>query len=83
MMQEIIATNQKLKDCPFCGGQGYLFRVPLWNGSHGYYGNYDYHVGCMNPGCGVKPWSRGVDDIYHSSDEAINTTIKYWNERRG
>lgn len=81
-MQEIIATNRKLEDCPFCGKPGYLFKDPLWSSGHGYYGNYMYNVGCLNPKCNIKPKTYGIDDIYRSPGEAIDMAIRDWNERR-
>lgn len=79
---EIVITDKKIKECPFCKKPGYVFKEQLWNGSHGYHGCYDYYTGCLNQDCRIKPKTRGVDDIYRSSDEAIDMVINDWNERK-
>lgn len=32
------------KECPFCHDMPILAKDPLWDGSHGYYGNYEYYL---------------------------------------
>ena len=41
------------KECPFCHDVPIVAKDPLWNGSHGYYGNYEYYVACKNGNCKV------------------------------
>ena len=43
-----------LKPCPFCGKKVELIKEPLWHGSHGYYGSYEYVVKCRSPGVPVS-----------------------------
>lgn len=80
-MSETLNSPIKLKKCPFCRGQAYLFRKTFKNRTYGYYGNYEYYVGCNNHRCKVKPRTKEVDDIYDDKDIAIKTVIKFWNER--
>lgn len=80
-MDELLDIERGIEMCPFCGRMGFVFRNRLWSGSHGYHGNYEYFAGCVNKKCKIRPRTRGVDDIYRSSEEAINMVIKDWNER--
>lgn len=38
--------NKELKPCPFCGTVPYIEKIPLWHGSHGYHGCYEYDIHC-------------------------------------
>lgn len=49
MSKEILHTDKDLGVCPFCQQPVNLYRRRLWtDNGHGYYGNYNYEVGCMN-----------------------------------
>ena len=80
-MAEIINPLTTLVECPFCHKPGFLFRDPLWRDGHGYYGNYEYFVGCDNDECNVKPKTRVTNDIYGKKEEAIQEAIRKWNSR--
>ena len=71
----------KLIACP-CGCKDVeLKKIPLWQGSHGYYGCYEFQVKCNNPECG---WSLKVpknDTVYRSEEEAKKNVIAAWNKR--
>lgn len=81
MQRSIINPHTHLQECPFCHEPGFLFKEELWNGSHGYHGNYDYYVGCDNDKCYVRPKTKAIDDIYRDSELAIQESIKRWNNR--
>lgn len=81
MGTEILIIDKELEKCPFCGKTGFAYRKPLWNGSHGYHGNYEYFVGCLNLKCKIRPKTCGIDDIYRCPDEAIEMAVQDWNER--
>lgn len=60
----------KLKPCPFCGGEGFLYDF------HG----TDYRVECINNFC---PASYMIGAVFDSADEAIkvwNTRVKVGDE---
>lgn len=71
----------KLKPCP-CGCKDVeLKKCPLWYGSHGYYGCYEFKIKCNNPKCG---WFLKVpknDTVYRSEEEAKKNVINAWNKR--
>ena len=71
-----------LKPCPFCGSGVFLEKTPLWHGSHGYHEKYEYTICCPNTEeCGCKLNYHGNDDIYRTSEKAIENVIKQWNQR--
>lgn len=74
--------NISLKTCPFCGKEVELKKEPLWNGSHGYFGCYEYVIKCDNPKCqcSINLWQN--DTIYRSDEEAKRNAIKAWNRRK-
>ena len=80
-MAEILNPHTVLSECPFCHEPGFLFRDPLWSDGHGYYGNYEYFVGCDNDECNVKPKTRATNDIYGKKEKAIQEVIRKWNSR--
>lgn len=43
------------KECPFCHNLPDIAKSPLWNGSHGYHGRYNYYIACRNENCKMKP----------------------------
>ena len=70
------------KECPFCHDIPALIKDPLWNGNHGYYGNYEYYVACENKKCKVNPKTKPYNDIYDMAEqECINKSIEDWNTR--
>lgn len=71
--------SEELKPCPFCGEEVKLKKIPLWHGSHGYHGCYEFEIVCKN--CGAKPNYRQNDTIYRNEEEAKTNTIKAWNRR--
>lgn len=80
-MKSIMNLQVRLRKCPFCHKPAYLFKEELWHGSHGYYGNYIYYVGCNNDECNVKPKTIAIDDIYRDTGLAIQESVNRWNER--
>lgn len=82
-MSEILLKQEKLKSCPWCNATPKLIMEPLWNGSHGYYGNYKYFIACRNPKCKINPRSHGCNTIiYKTENQCIDNAIKDWNERK-
>ena len=70
------------KECPFCHGEATIVKDKLWNGSHGYIGNYEYYIACKNEDCFIKPKTKSRDDIYgKSEEECLNNVIRMWNKR--
>lgn len=69
----------KIKNCPFCGSEVELEKVPLWNGSHGYYGCYEYVISCDNCGCSKHLGNNNT--VYYSDKEAKQNAIDNWNMR--
>ena len=47
-MGQIPLIKEMPKECPFCHDIPIVAKDPLWNESHGYYGNYEYYVACKN-----------------------------------
>ena len=81
--KEILLTDKNLGVCPFCQQPVNLYRDRLWtNNGHGYYGNYDYEVGCLNNDCDVQPHTKATEDIYRKPEEAISIAIKRWTDRK-
>jgi Lar family restriction alleviation protein len=78
-MKENKRMKYELKPCPFCGSEVKMTQVPLWHGSHGYHGCYDFTVRCEECGCTLDFYKN--DTIYRSEDEAENNAIKTWNQR--
>ena len=70
-----------LKPCPFCGKKVVLIKEPLWNGSHGYYGCYEYVVKCRNPECQCQVYLGKNDTIYRDDETAQKNAIEAWNRR--
>lgn len=70
----------RLKPCPFCGTKVEMIRKPLWDGSHGYQGCYDFKVICEKCGCTLN--YSYADTVYRTEEEAINNVINTWNERK-
>ena len=70
-----------IKPCPFCGEVPYLEKIPLWNGSHGYHGCYEYDIHCRNPECGCRVNLGKNDTIYNSDGEARLNAVHAWNRR--
>lgn len=68
-----------LKVCPFCGGEAEINKNPLWRGTHGYKGCYEFVAVCKKCGCRVDHIKN--DSIYRSEEEAQENVIKAWNKR--
>lgn len=71
-----------LKPCPFCGQLVYLEKKPLWHGSHGYYGCFEYVIKCNNEKCGCRINLLQNDTVYNTDEEARKNVIKAWNTRK-
>ena len=56
-------------------------KVPLWNGSHGYKGCYEYDIACKNPYCRCRVYLGLNDTVYKSDEKAQREAIKHWNRR--
>ena len=74
--------NISLKTCPFCGKEVELKKEPLWNGSHGYVGCYEYVIQCNDPKCRCSINLGQNDTIYRSDEEAKRNAIRAWNRRK-
>lgn len=71
----------ELKPCPFCGSPVSIVMRPLWQGSHGYQGCYQYDIKCDNPGCRCNIYLGENDTIYRTHEEARRNAIEHWNRR--
>lgn len=71
-----------LKPCPFCGQPVYLEKKPLWQGSHGYPGCFEYVIECNNKECGCRINLLQNDTVYNTDEEARKNVIKAWNTRK-
>ena len=81
-MAQIPFMKEMPKECPWCHQIPAVEEVPLWHGSHGYHGNYEYYVGCKNERCKVRPRTTAYNDIYHGDKQkCIDACIKDWNDR--
>lgn len=69
-----------LKLCPFCGTEVKMLKEPLWHGSHGYRGCFEFSIKCPECGCTVDYTDN--DTVYHSEEEAIANVAKAWNKRK-
>ena len=69
----------ELKPCPFCGEIPYIERKPLWRGSHGYVGRFEYDIHCRKCGCEVP--LPGNNTIYNTDDDARKNAVTAWNRR--
>ena len=72
--------SETLKPCPFCGAEVHIDKNPLWNGSHGYHGCFEYDIHCGKCGCRV-PLPQN-DTIYRSDEVARENAITAWNVRK-
>lgn len=81
LVTKLPAPMPELEPCPFCGGPAQIFKEQLWHNGHGYYGNYDYFIGCQNINCKIQPITRKIDDIYRADKTAIRICINNWNTR--
>ena len=69
-------------DCPFCGKDGTIEKIPLWNGSHGYPDCYDIFIRCSNTMCPIRPKTRSYDTISEKNEhELIKKAVADWNTR--
>lgn len=71
--------SKELKPCPFCGADAEFETIPLWHGSRGYHGCYEFKIRCKK--CGAQPNYPQNDTVYRSTNEAIENVIKAWNRR--
>lgn len=68
-----------IKECPFCGSEVELTKIPLWNGVHGYRDCYRYDIRCEKCGCHRNLGDN--DTIYNTDDVARKNALDKWNER--
>lgn len=69
-----------LKPCPICGEHPELKKESMSRpGGHGYPGHYEYLYRCGY--CKLLDSGAWVNDIYDSSENAINRAKKSWNDR--
>ncbi len=71
--------SEQLKPCPFCGNIPYIEKIPLWHGSHGYYGCFKFDIHCDKCGCTVNLGKNNT--IYTDEKQALNNAINAWNRR--
>lgn len=71
----------ELKPCPFCGSNVKIEKRPLWEGSHGYYGCYEFVIQCPNASCGCRINLKQNDTIYRDENIAEANAIEAWNRR--
>ena len=43
------------RECPFCHSLPDIVINPLWDGTHGYHGKYEYYIACRNNDCKIGP----------------------------
>lgn len=67
----------KVNNCPICGNEPTLKKNEMWEGTHGYYGNYSYLYTCER--CKLVK-SDGITDIYTTPLNAQKLAIKNWNK---
>lgn len=72
-------TTDALNPCPFCGSEVFLEKKPLWSGSHGYHGCYEFEISCKK--CGCRRRLDKNDTIYRSGEEAMKNAVDAWNQR--
>ena len=80
-MRSIINAPCKLKKCPWCKNRPNLYKEALWNGTHGYRGNYTYYIKCDNKMCKINPVTKKYNDVYDKEDSCINNVCNDWNNR--
>lgn len=79
-MSIIMIDPKDIKPCGFCNGKAIIKEKPLWNGSHGYHGCYDYYVECTK--CHItRPGGSFNTIVCDSKEEAIKKAIEHWNKR--
>ena len=71
--------SEKLKPCPFCGSEVIVEKTPLWHGSHGYHGCYEFKIECHECGCRID--LRENNTIYNDEKTARENAIEAWNRR--
>ena len=71
--------KESLKPCPVCNNSVRMNMTALWHDTHGYHGKYSYELKC--PTCGCTWNGCKSDDIYKSSQEAIDFVTHNWNNR--
>jgi hypothetical protein len=72
---------EKLKPCP-CGCKDIeLRKYPLWHGTNGYVGSYEFTIKCSNPNCYWTFNAPKNDTVYRSEEEAKENVINAWNKR--
>ena len=75
------------QECPWCHKVPDIVKKPLWSeiagdGYHGYYGNFEYFIECVNPECKIQPRSKAYNDIYNfDASKCIKSCINDWNTR--
>lgn len=68
--------EEKMKPCPWCGNSGMVVFEPI----RGYNGNHFYYVKCFK--CeATAPKEYKFNDIYQTSEQAVEKAIKAWNKR--
>lgn len=72
-------AETKLKPCPFCREIPYIEKKPLWRGSHGYHGCFEYDIHCEKCECHINLGANTT--IYNSDEEARENAINAWNRR--
>lgn len=72
-------AETELKPCPFCGIIPHIRKIPLWHGTHGYHGCYEYDIRCTHCGCRVNLVKNQT--IYIKDEETINNAVTAWNRR--
>lgn len=71
-----------LKRCPWCGNYATLKKRDMGYGDgHGYPGNTEVYVECVNEECKATAPHGKYDDIYHPLTEAVKNAVNAWNSR--
>ena len=86
MKQELVHTayiDFDIKQCPFCHRMPKVYKIPLWDGSHGYQGEYEYTVKCANEDCKADVEVKcHPNTIYgKTEEECIKEIVDDWNKR--
>ena len=76
------ASVGRLKYCPWCGGYANMRREPMWHGSHGYTGCFEFFVQCSNEACGAVAPNGRFNSIYNTCAFAEQKAEEAWNRRK-
>ena len=72
--------NEKLKPCPFCGKEAYLYQEEVTNNIS----SIKCRIRCNTEDCGVRYFGEnGYFTAYVDEEKYIKDVVKEWNTRKG